>query len=344
MNCVKCGCELEEGYSRFCPECGTPVENNEPTPASPPVVVNKTLKKSKSNVGFRIVLGILLILSLAWIFFPLVRASGNKITSLSAWDIIAGTKNFDGSKVSAFPMMAIIFVLPQILSAIPLFLKKLSLHKIYASVGIIHLYNAVISICMWILAMNIFSSYTTGIYAYGLGFVINIVSSLLIGFLCISFSASQIADESRNQCWLSVLGLFNTILLCIFFVAVIISAVAIFLISSDLFADTVICTVSILLASASGILAYLKLAKKDFSQWIMLIIHSVLVLVSHIILYFNINILVDIFTGKNDKMDLGGLVAPYINVIVFGIMFYFVLYNTAMILWNYKTLKRRLKK
>ena len=338
MNCSKCGCELTEGYSKFCPECGTPVEPVEETPVKEPVVINKTSEGSKLSLAFRIVLGILVAISAIWIFFPLLRSPGKEITTISAFKLIIGTDNFDGFKIGAMPYLAVLFLIPQIFCLIFVFIRNLDIHRRYSVIGTFLLYHSIVSVCIWILTVNICNSYLHGEYAYGLGFVINIIASMLTAFLCISLSASQKTETKRSECWLSVIGIFNTVILGVLGIV----NIAGFIFTS-LFRDVWPCTILTILSVASGIWAYISIVKKDFSQWLVMLIHAVITFAAHISLFLYAKIVVNDFVGNNDFLGIAEVGAPYINAVVISVLIFSVLYNTAITIWTYKLLKRPLK-
>ena len=323
MVCANCGCPLTEGFSNFCPECGTPVKNN---------------KKPISPLVFRIILGIFIFVSAFWIIFPVIRAGGDKITSLSALDIVIGKKNFDGMKISALPYLALVIILPQIICAIPLFIKKLNIHKTYSFIGVFEIYYGIVLLGTWITLIAV-SSFSKGIYGYGYGIVFNLTATLLIAFLCISLSASQESQEiSRSECWLITLSRFNLVLLSLSAIGVVASFVLL-----KMFREQWICSLTLLLSFLSGALAYFKIMKNEFNQWLLIPIHAVLTLIAQGFLILGSNTLIKNFVGEIDFLDMYGFIAPYIYLIVSVITVFALIYNVSLSIWAYKTLKRHKK-
>ncbi len=322
MICSNCGCPLTEGFSKFCPECGTPVKQ----------------QRKISQLVSRIILGVLLVLSVAWIAFPVIRAGGDKITGLSALDIIVGKKNFDGMKISAMPYLLPVFLLPQIICMIPVCIKKINIHRVFSFIGTFQLYRSVVLVVLWAVLICI-SSFYKGIYGYGLGIVIDIAATLLTAFVCIAFSASQESDtSSRSEDWLTTISIFNIILLCLTFVLLVLVNVF-----TDVLGNHIILTVMVALSVISGVIAYFKMFRGEYNQWLLLPVHAVLTLISHIILITSASPMLKAILGEQDFLDIYGFVAPIINPVITAVAVFAFVYNTAVCVWSYKALKRHQK-
>lgn len=321
MECSKCGCPLTEGVSLFCPECGTPVEN----------------KKNIPPLAFKIVMAVVVILSLGWIALPVLRAGGNQITSLSVLDILIGKSNFDGMKIPAIPYLAPIFLIAPAICLFFIFKKNTTLHSIYANIGVFQIYHAIIISCIWAVLI-IAGAYFNNIYAYGYGIVVHLCMTLLSAFLAISFSASQKSalDNSRSVTWITTAAKYNIVVMIVQAV-VLLAGVTMFGFLSTMLLFSIMSVLSLV----SGFMAYLKIINKDFTQWMLLSIHTIITALTQLALLFSADNFVSGFTGEADFLDISGFLSPYIGTICIGALVFSLIYNLAFTVWSYKQLKRK---
>ena len=320
MVCSKCGCPLTEGVSLFCPECGTPVEKS----------------KNVSPIVFKIILAVLTVLSIGWTVFPFLRAGGNKITTLSVLDIIIGKGDFDGMKIPATPLLAPIFLIIPAICIFFIFKKNVSLHQTFANLAIFQIYHSILISAVWAVLI-IAGIYTNNIYAYGFGIVLYLCMTLLTAFLAISFSgARRTPGESRSVIWITTASRFNLVILVCLSVILLAGVTMLGFLSKMPFFS-----ILSVLSLVSGFMAYIKIVRKDFTQWMLLSIHTIITFFAQLLLIESATRFVEGFTGEIDFLDISGFVFPYIGTVCTVVLVFSLVYNLTFTVWSYKQLKRK---
>lgn len=325
MECKKCGCPLIEGVSAFCPECGTPVNNQ--------------VRRASTYTVQKIVLTVFLALSVLCIFLPYFRIAKDSYSSISVFGLSFGFASVGKMHVGAFPYLAALFVIPQAACIALLWQKKLNIHTIYSIIGVIQLVFSLIYLVLWIALMLAgtliqYLGYTGG---YGVGIVASLVFALVSAFLCIAFSAAQDPlNISRSEKWFITVNWLQLIFGIIF-----LAVYAFVFFTNKMILEDYLFSVTKILSLLLLILASAKMIKKDYSQWMLYIGYAIVSGVSNVFFAINSGYLLKCILD-DDAFKIYDMIEPYLFIFA-ALAAAGIIYSVIMCVWSCKTLKRTKK-